>query len=300
MNSIIIRLLVISSFLFGQFTSAQANVLLKQNDDQSNQEINIPINAPAELDFLSKKGILARRDKYVQSFRSLLADQYQPDPSVFQLLEDNKPWWGMHGAFIWGAGQHSIDGAAEESRFILNPFLLVGVNPGTALIWRTDKINREDLTDANFPLCWLPTSLAYFPGLSLAQTVYSISGFNQQIKLHADKLRFNPDRLKLNQFGLVAYNARDFGFQYIYVDIAKSINVVNINGCSAPVLIKQMIHCGNSAKYPGGCNNMSPAMPEIDRFGISSLPARACVYLWKEKPSSVTQKADFTFYLDFR
>jgi len=106
--------------------------------------------------------------------------------------------------------------------------------------------------------------------------------------------------IKLGRFGLVAYNARDFGFQYMYVNLSKSIDIVNINGCSGPVLIKQLIHCGNSSKYPGGCNNMSPAISEIDHLAITNLPARACVSLWKNEPSSVSDKADFTFYIDFR
>lgn len=297
MNSIVVRIAIII-LSFNLHIPAYANVLSKLNN--SSEPVKIELNQPTELNFLSAQDILFKREKLVQQNRSLLVDTYKPSPYIFQNIEDHKPWWGMHGSFIWGTGTRSIEGPAEESRFILNPFLLVGVNSGTALIWQTDKINEDDLKSPDFPLCWSPSALIYFPNLSVAQVTYSVSNFNKQLKLHQDKLRFNPDRIKLNQFGLIAYNARDFGFQYMYVDIGKCINTVNINGSFKPVLIKQLIHCGHSSKYPGGCNNMSPAMPEIDRFAITGLPARACIHLWKNQPSSVVEKPDFTFYMDFR
>jgi len=295
-----IRTIFIAIVLFETIFAAQANVLVKPNNYKKDKSVAITLNQTANLNYLSKADILNKREKYLHPWLNLLQDTYRADSYVFQNIEDGKPWWGMQGSFIWGEGRHSIDGPAEESRFILNPLLLVGANSYTALIWQTEKITHTDLADASFPLCWLPDSLIYFPGLSLAQVSYPVSEFNRRIQLKEDKLRFNKARLKLNSFGLIAYNARDFGFQYLYLDLAKSINVINVNGCSDAILIKQMLHCGNSSKYPGGCNNMSPAMPEIDHFAITALPARACVYLWKNKPSSPKDKADFTFYLDFR
>jgi hypothetical protein len=299
MNSVIICN-ILAVLLLNMASPALANVLIKPAAGKEDHAVAITLNAPAELNAQTQAEILAKREKYLQQWHSLYAGKYQPSPVVFQNLEDHKNWWGMHGAFVWGQGQRSIEGAAEESRFILNPLLLVGVNSATVDIWKTDRISKNDLDDPNFPFCWEPTSLSFFPEMSLAQVVYSVSKFNKEIKARENKLRFNPDLVRLNRFGLVAYNARDFGFQYIYADIAKSINIVNTNGCNSPVLIKQFIHCGNSANYPGGCNNMSPAMPEIDRFAITTLPARACVYLWKNQPVSIADKPDFTFYIDFR
>ncbi len=300
MNKSIICFIFIAILSTQTIVAASANVLIKPSNDQDNESIAVMLNRPDNLNFLSKTDILNKREKYLQLSPNLLQDAYRPDPSVFEHMENGKVWWGMQGAFIWGAGKRSIEGPAEESRFILNPLLLVGANPHTALMWKTNSITDNDLADPNFPLCWLPSSLTYFPGLSLAQVTYPVSEFNQQIKIRQDKLRFNPASLKINGFGLIAYNARDFGFQYMYLDISKSINVINANGCKEAIAIKQLIHCGNSCKYPGGCNNMSPAMPAIDHFILTNLPARACVYLWKNKPSSIADKADFTFYLDFR
>lgn len=64
--------------------------------------------------------------------------------------------------------------------------------------------------------------------------------------------------------------------------------------------IKQYIHTGDSSKYPGGCNNMSPAMDEIDKLQIRALPARATVLLWRTRPPVATDPPDFSFVLDFK
>lgn len=304
MNSILKRLcllfvIVLIAISFDLYI-AQANTLANQFKGQPDKRIVVPINQPANLNFLSAAQVLAKRKQYVQQENKLLSKEYQPSPEIFQHIEDGRPWWGMYGTYIWGSGKRSIEGPAEESRFLLNPFLLVGANPGTALIWKPDKITDNDLKDPNFPLCWLPNSLVWYPSQALAEAVYPVSRFNQELQRRSNQLRFDPRFIKLNLFGLIAYNASDFGFHYIYLDTNKSINIVNLNSCTEPVLIKQLIHCGNTSKYPGGCNNMSPAMPEIDRFGFTALPARACVYLWQTKPSSISQKPDFTFYLDFQ
>ncbi len=279
--------------------ASASNTFSNQFQNQPDKRIVISINRPTNLNFLSKAQVLAKRKQIVQQESKLLSKEYLPDSDIFGHIEDNRPWWGMYGTYIWGTGQRSIEGPSEESRFLLNPFLLVGANPGTALIWKPNKITDNDLKDPNFPLCWLPNSLVWYPSQALAEVGYPVSNFNQELQHRRNQLRFNPDLVKLNLFGLIAYNAWDFGFHYIYLDTAKSINIVNLNNCTHPVLIKQLIHCGNSSKYPGGCNNMSPAMPEIDRFGFTALPARACVYLWHNQPLSISQKPDFTFYLDF-
>lgn len=204
----------------------------------------------------------------------------------------------MQGTFIWGAGQRSIEGAAEESRFLLNPFLLVGANSGTALIWDKDKISASDLNDKAFPYCWLPQSLKFYPSEALVQEVYDISAFNKELTGRKEKMTVAvDDTLK---FGLIAYNARDFGFNYIYLDPLKSMNITPANKTSNPTQIKQMIHCGNSCQYPGGCNNMSPAQPEIDVFICSKLPARANIKLWKSSPLSKDSPADLTIFMDLR
>jgi hypothetical protein len=292
------RLLIILSIAAALYSNlAEADTLKIGRAANNAGPIEVPLNKPTALNFKSKAEILSLRKRIVDSMPILLDGDYQPSESVFGHIEDNRPWWGMHGAFVWGAGNHSIEGDSEESRFLVNPFLLVGANSGSALIWKTEATSQADLKNPSFPFCWLPASLKWYPTQPLVQVTYDITGFNRQIADRRSKLILPT--VKIDQFGLIAYNARDFGFNYIYLDCKKSINIVNSVQVEEPVLISQMIHCGGSSQYPGGCNNMSPAIADIDRIAFTALPARARVALWKEKPEDVNTPADMTCWIDF-
>jgi hypothetical protein len=231
----------------------------------------------------------------VAQFPNLLAKPYSPQPEVFNLIEDNKPWWGMRGEAIWGEGQRSIEGLSEESRFILNPFLLVAANAWTFTMWKPDKTTTEDLDNPKFPYNWLPSAIRLWPAKSMGEVVYPVSVFNDQMYEFRDKLK---DQKIVPKFALVAYNARDFGYNWLWVNPKESSNIDCLHKMDEPVHIRQMIHCGGSCGYPGGCNNMSPSMPIIDEIAYGALPAKAYVELWKEKPSDVSQQPDMVFVIN--
>lgn len=191
----------------------------------------------------------------------------------------------------------SIDGPSEESRFLLNPFLLVGANPWTAKIWAGGKITQDDLDNRDFPYTWTPEELKYWPRRRTAAVVYDVTAFNGKLKTMDAKLEITKDN---NRFGLVTYNARDFGYNFLLVSDQLSSHVENAFKGKGPIEIKQYIHTGDSSNYPGGCNNMSPAMDEIDKLTLKELPARATIFLWKKRPPRVTDQPDFTFILDFK
>ncbi len=277
---------------------AYGNILAIGDRAIASEPIEVPINSLGDLNFKSRADILAWRTQNLYRSPGLLSGPYSPTPEIFDQIEDNRPWWGVQGAFVWGAGQRSIEGLAEESRFILNPLLLVGANPNCALIWNQDAITQEDLTDLSFPFCWLAKSLKWYPNQSLVQVSYDVTAFNKELEARKSKLTAAPS--EVNRFGLIAYNARDFGFNYIYLDTKKSLNITADESNSDPVQIVQMIHCGGSCQYPGGCNNMSPAMPAIDYFRFSALPARAQICLWHNRPRNVDEKPDLTCLVDFR
>lgn len=280
-----------------QIPTSSNSLAVGEADDRPGP-IDISLNSPAALNFQSKQAILDRRTAIVNRYSYLLRKPYVPTPFIFDQIVDKRPWWGMQGTFVWGAGERSIEGDAEESRFMLNPLLLVGANSGTALIWDTKKIVGADFKGESFPYCWLPDSLKWYPAQGLVQATYNVSAFNQALTARSAKLTAKVE--ETIKFGLVAYNARDFGLNYIYLDPARSLNVVPTTKDDSPVLIKQMIHCGNSCKYPGGCNNMSPAQKEIDHFDCSKLPARANIRLWKKQPFSKDDKPDLTYFIDMR
>jgi hypothetical protein len=280
------------------FSYPDSNCLAIGQSGGASGPIDIPVNPPVDLNFKSRSEIFQLRSQAIYRFPSLLSGSYIPNPSIFEQLEDHRPWWGMQGTFIWGAGNRSIEGDSEESRFIVNPYLLVGANSCTAMIWNKDKISQAELKDRSFPYCWLPQSLRYYPADSLVQATYNITAFNKELANRLDKL--SASIAETMKFGLIAYNARDFGYNFIYLDPSKSLNITPKEKSDRATLITQMIHCGMSCQYPGGCNNMSPAQPEIDEFDCSQLPARANIKLWKEQPMSIDSTPDLTFYIDFR
>jgi hypothetical protein len=85
------------------------------------------------------------------------------------------------------------------------------------------------------------------------------------------------------------------GFSCVYLDDIKSRNV--ISNMKTPFVIPQFIHAGGSCGYSGGCNNGSPFAKELI-LRVDSLPARAYLKLWKNKPSSKTDPPDMIFIIE--
>lgn len=287
------------SLLFAYALPAQAqqnpNALATGKYAKTRSTVNVAINPVANLNWKTKGEILSWRLRELQKYPQLVGGAYTPYTPIWILMEDKKPWWGVAGSCVWGKGQQSIEGPAEESRFILNPLLLVAADPATLLIWNRKQITAKDVCNPNFPFLWQPESLRYDPVHAMATAVYNVSNFQKNLLAHpALKMP-----MMIQNFSLVAYNARDFGYNYIYLDESKSINVRNDNPTQNAVCIRQMIHCGGTCGYPGGCNNMSPFTPEIDRCRFMSLPARAYILLWRQAPAAVTAPPDMTFLLEF-
>ncbi len=240
-------------------------------------KLDIALNPPGEFDNLSREAVLAQRRAMVRRYPDLFADDYQPLPAVFGQIEDGRPWWGIEGQFYHGDGQRSIEGPSEESRFILNPYLLVAAEFYRG--WK-DDITEEEMT--RFPLVCLPQQLVWKPRAAYAEVSYD-----------ADCVR---KRLNSN-FGLIAYNARDLGFSHIYLSYTDSENVTESDYWTAVQALPQFIHSGGSCGYPGGCNNMSPATPNLWLLG---LPAKVVVWLWRDQPRSPYQPPDMRYVIHFR
>jgi hypothetical protein len=282
------------------FTSAQAEPVnvLNIGPKASANEISVPLHPVENYNFKPKAEILDQRKKYVELSPELVPGPYKPNDAVFGAVEDKRPWWGQQGSAVYGAGMKSIEGAAEESRFIANPLLLVGADAASANYFRKNLVTTSDLNDPDFPYTWNPVSLTWWANRSCARVIYNVSKFNDALYRWRKKL---ATTLIVPGFSLVAYNARDFGFNYIWLVPEKSINIENEGKPAAEaVRINQMLHCGGTCGYPGGCNNMSPHNIAIDRIKYSKLPARAYVKLWRNKPAKVTDDADMVFLIDLK
>lgn len=277
-------------------SSCRANELAL-GDNAKSDDISITLNPVENFNYLTRSQILSKRIALASKLDELLQEPYEPNHSIFDQIVDNKPWWGMHGAFVFGAGKRSIEGPSEESRFVLNPYLLVAASSWSAEIWDKEKISPDDLKQQDFPFCWNPVELRFSPKKRTVTATYDVSSFNQSLQRWQDKI---IDKSPINDFALVAYNARDFGFNYIFVPVDQCESLKNVNNAFEPVEIKQYIHCGNTCKYDGDCNNMSPAQEQIDHFKFTQLPAKVKVLLWKAKPANAEALPDMTVFINLK
>lgn len=246
-------------------------------------EVKIPLLDPIDLDGLSRAEILEMRTKRLTPFVGEVVSPYRPSYSVFGEIENYRPWWGLHGLYWHGNGSRSIEGPSEESRFLLNPLLLVGISESRAFVSRHTPRESEK----------------YYPyPVSLTRDIqgrfivyYSVADYLKRL-----------DQLDAGDIGrtltVTAYNARDFGYDYLVMDASSSENL-EIPRLKSPIEIKQFIHRGNSCGYPGGCNNMSPHQAELN-IKIIRTPAKLSGHLFRTVPNDplVAGDASFTIHLE--
>lgn len=260
-------------------------VLLVGKDTKIRGEYEIPVNQMEELDFKTKQEIHDLRKRCVLAHGDLVAS-YEPSEAVFGQIVDRMPWWGIYGIYGYGPGERSIEGPSEESRFLLNPYLLVGLSERNAFITSA----ALDDTSAFYPK---PLRIRWQADASLETIEYNVTDHF----LYVNGNHFYPtDQRKLD---LVAYNARDLGFGHLYVDPDKSEGVVWANRTGRAAPIRQYIHRGGSCGYPGGCNNMSPSQPEL-LIDVERTPAKAYIKLWRADPRNVNDHCDMTVIIEMR
>lgn len=268
------------------------------------EALDLGLQPPVELDYLPSSEILDLRRAAVARYPDLLAGSYRPSREVFRLAS-GRPWWGIAGQFYHGPGEHSIDGPAEESRFLLNPYLLVAAefrglsiwsNGQRALAWDKARITAGDLARPDFPFYCPPVSLRWWPIESRAEVTYDVSACLSAL----NRWTLYPLGITDASFDLTAYNARDLGLEYLYWSPESSQNVSAGQAMQSPIAIPHFLHQGSSCGFPGGCNNMSPHVPELSGLQIQRLPARAVIQLWRDEQASAEQASDMTFVLVFR
>lgn len=264
---------ILSFFLLNSSVSCQEKI----NSSDSSQMINIPINPMMELDFKSKSEIYAIRKRYVMEHSNLLNSSYTPSNEVFGQIEDGKPWWGIEGIGYKGPGEHSIDGPSEESRFICNPFLLVGLAESVVIV--STRKPRE-----MYPR---PVSLEWSTDKKRGRAVYALKRFRNGN---------NHSKEDNQNLSLTVYNAKDLGYKFMFIDLKKSPHVSLQNGTPKIIEIPQFIHTGGSCGYKGGCNNMSPSCPDLE-IKVMNLPSKLFCKFWRRKPANQYSPADMEFEL---
>gem|GEM_PF-4646334 len=154
------------------------------------------------------------RKESVAKYPGFFGKSYEPYSEVFGGLVDNLPWWGLEGIYFFGPGKHSMDGLSKESQFIVNPFLLGGLSEFQA--FPTMKFTgREDISPPELKdIRWD------------AQTNSFVVKYDVRNNFRF-KFRFNTPGQQ--EFTLMAYNDRDFGYNYLFMSIENSVNLESLN-----------------------------------------------------------------------
>lgn len=247
----------------------------------ADQSVEIPLNPMMELNNRKKQDIYDIRMMYAEKYPQFMGKDYKPSDAVFGMIEDGKPWWGILGRSYYGTGENSIQGPAEESRFIANPLLLIGLDSGHAV-----TVSKVAATPR--PVYPVPLHLYWQPDGALAMVEYDITSFKKDSQEIGDGVCTSGHMM------LVAYNARDMGYNWLYVDQKKSTYFA-----AKPHLVQliQFLHTGGSCGYTGGCNNLSPHQDDLD-IVVTGLPATAYIKLWKDPPNDfVNGPADMVFVM---
>ncbi|RAI11426.1 MAG: hypothetical protein DKM24_04665 [Candidatus Melainabacteria bacterium] len=280
---------IIGLIVINQLSIVHNNKIVKLN---SVNEEKLVINPLSNYTYKSVEEITNIRKKYVAT--SIFKNEtYEPDISVFGQMQDKKAWWGIDHIICYDEKQNTNirkEGLSEESRFINNPNMLLGVLV-SQIFERTPDLKSlcEDKA-----LQMIPTSITYDKKYRLITATYKATpNFMKQFgkKGHI-------------KFLLTGLNARDFGYKYAY-----AINTANIafnpaysiKGNSLDygiVKFEDHIALGKACEVDGGCNNTTPYQPALE-FIIMKLPAKITISLWKHKPMYKNQPASMYYKIKF-
>jgi len=222
------------------------------------------------------------RKESVAKYPGFFGKSYEPYSEVFGGLVDNLPWWGLEGIYFFGPGKHSMDGLSKESQFIVNPFLLGGLSEFQA--FPTMKFTgREDISPPELKdIRWD------------AQTNSFVVKYDVRNNFRF-KFRFNTPGQQ--EFTLMAYNDRDFGYNYLFMSIENSVNLESLNPIPGRILLRQQLGAGFSAECPGGSNNSFPEQMNM-AIRVVKLPAKAQIHLWQSEPESNNSPPDARVLLE--
>lgn len=259
----------------------------------------IDLHPPSDLDGMTRWQVYEVRRQAVAEHPDL-ARNYSPSGAVYGSISSGAPWWGTVGQFLHGPGPDSTEGPSEEARYVVNPYLLVGVDIFEASRWGGFRWDHDALAElpsagAELILTIPPTALTWWPAESRAEVVYDATTLVDSVSPFA----IPPPALPLDGTHIDPQNARDLGLNFLYLYLEASEHVTQAHRTPEPVLIRSFLHRGGSCRYPGGCNNGSPYQRQLDDLRIEQLPARLVVKLWQEAPESAGDAADFEFVVRF-
>lgn len=261
----------------------------RRTEQEEKNKIRIPFNNPTHLSYKPKEEIYDLRKHYVN--KSIFADaNYEPSNEVFGQIESNKPWNSIKQCLYERTNKSDIEGASEESRYINNPALLVGVEYAFYDYYCGQRATEEIQYSR-------PLKITYFKDENTIEIVFG--GL--------------PYCTEMNRtwYSLKGLNARDLGYRYAYIDKEKSTFDLNFveetNATNSIVEFQDFIHVGGSCGHESGCNNASPNQPPLNFYspceiknGYWAKNKTIYIKLWKNKPNSPQDEPDIVQKLVFK
>lgn len=277
------------------FGSPQSNKLAIGQQAKVPGTIDVRIHSAMDFNKKTKAEILAIRKQRAVDQPALLAGDYVPSTDVFGQIVDGRPWWGVQGVLL-GAGNDASIGTALHSTGICNPFALMLPEAFSDYTYNTSRFpTKLDFAKSGYPSRCAPDRLVWNPKASSAVVTYNMTRHLALANTYT-RAPIKVSDLTLNFDG---YNARDFGFNYCAMDSSKSSNLTG-GPLNKVVQIVHYFHCGPSCGIPGGCNNMSPTIADLEKFNLTALPAKCQINLWRDKPPSTMRTPDFSYLIEFR
>lgn len=230
---------------------------------------NVKINSMSDYNRVSKEQVYTFRKYYVN--KTIFKDKnYVPNEEVFGGISENNKWLGVKALACMGAYSYSYKSMSNDSKFINNPAILVGVDYATFPRQYMPCTEKEYL---------IPKKLSFSKDDNTFYLTYDMSD-NQMNR-----------RLKL-----VGLNARDLGYNYAFcrktnnIEFANSMDNISKNVHQFKDAIRLDFSCGAS----GGCNDNLAFQEELF-FDVKSFPATFELKLWKEHPENTNVKSDINF-----
>ena len=276
---VVFLIVVILSVLLWVWFNNFENKIYTDNSRQ--HTVNIPIRPLGELSGLSKDEIFSLRKQYVvNSVVFPNNKKYTPNPDVYQ-IEDNLPWISAEQIVKYGTKNNSNIGKGP-SRFsvsINNPDI-----PITIIIPEYRNISDEIFSEALYNL---PVKAGYNKKINRITAHFNTS--KTMYELRTDYLNMYLDET----------NARDMGYEWVYVNSYKDIKFFdNSKITKEPIKMLGYFHKGYSCGLESGCNNYSPQQDNLSLYkyrGIGYIEFK----LWKKKPLHYLQPADLTYKMVF-
>lgn len=241
----------------------------------------------------TREELFSLRSKQVNTHPELIKSPYAPTPECFA-IEQKNPWWSMKGYICRSHELNNTDGPSRESAYFGNPFLLVcpefyGSNMNTAP-GRFPKY--EDFANV-VPTYWPPKSVKFFPKEKREEITYDLMAYYNSLKSLLD----GPWPISQIGFDLCTYNARDFGYNYMYIQPGTSTNLSKYP--SEIITLSQGIGTRTKDSCAPACNDVVDTPEALTGFKIKNLPAKCHLLFWKQQPQSYLVPSDLTVDLVF-